>query len=53
MSGTAAPADDGKRASDNSHSPPITPALKAEIPKLNSTIAKKVREVIDRKGRRA
>jgi hypothetical protein len=52
MPGPAAPADDSVRDSNNSaHGAPITPLLKAELPKLNSELARKVRDVVARKGR--
>jgi hypothetical protein len=48
--GPAIPADDGMRSFDNSaKGEPITPLLKAELPKLNPEIAAKVREVVARK----
>jgi hypothetical protein len=48
--GTAPSADDSTRQSSPAHSPPITPALKAELPKLNPEIAAKVRDVVKRKS---
>jgi hypothetical protein len=48
MSGTAAPADDSSSSSPASP-PPITPALAAQLPKLNPEIAQKVRDVVNRK----
>lgn len=49
--GPAVPADDSVRDSDNSHSPVITPLLRADLSKLNPEIARKVRDVVDRKGK--
>jgi hypothetical protein len=49
MSGTAGPADDSKRASDNSHTAPITPMLNAKLKDLSPEVAERVRDVVSRK----
>jgi hypothetical protein len=51
MSSTTSPADDSKRTSNNSVTPaPITPLLKAQLPKLTPKIASGIRNILSRKG---
>jgi hypothetical protein len=51
MSGTAGPADDSKRSSDNSHSAPMSPLLVEKLRGHAPAIQQRVRDVVDRKGR--
>ena len=53
MSGTASPADDSKRTSDNSNSVPITPLLKEKLSGHSAEIRRRVLDVVDRKGGRS